>query len=226
MRVNCAAVSEETSAGRGRLRRPLRLAILLSCLIGLSTGVHAQDWYNRLPAPLFPSPGSQNPPAWQNPPAPRIPPPSQDPRRNNLSLQAFSGFVRTIGGVTTEGRDCEAILPKLELEEPPEHGVVCFRIEELARRDAAYSDSPPNPGCTNRSLTGVRILYVNKAGYVGNDRLRYRIVATPSIIRNVSLDIQHWTGTQPGAETADTAGIKIETPQPRGPIPPCSPPIS
>lgn len=180
------------------------LAALIS-VVGFPGSVRAQSWGE--PAPLSQFPLA----AWQQ------------PQTQQVSIEAITARTKSIGGFARESTRCETVIPALHLDDPPQHGSVCYRIEELDKRAAKWSSGPPGlKGCPNQYVIGVRIFYTSRAGHVGHDRLRYRAAVRPIQIRVVNIRIHSPVGDSP----LDAASSKFEVPQSRGPIPPCSTPVS
>lgn len=117
-------------------------------------------------------------------------------------------------------QDCDAIdHPALYLHDPPRHGHVCARIENI-KIHSMYIDTESQ--CIGHVVRGVQLIYRPDAGYVGSDGLRY-LAQYPSALRAVSVSVTV-TAYPPGARPAAQASIASSMPQARqasGPVPAC-----
>ena len=106
-------------------------------------------------------------------------------------------------------RDCVAIAPPtLYLSEPPRHGSVCMRVENITIHDMYVGTESQ---CIGRSVRGVRFIYRPQQGYMGNDGLRYA-AQYPSVLRSVSVAIMV-TAQPPAASGTAPSGIAATSPQ-------------
>jgi hypothetical protein len=121
--------------------------------------------------------------------------------------------------------DCAAVpYPAVRLDEPPRHGALCARIENVTVR-YMYAGSVPH--CVGHVVRGVRLYYFPRAGFAGSDGLQYS-VRYPSADRTVAVTVTVAPGQ---ASTADTKITDIASPlrEPRqqpGPVPACSEQVS
>ncbi len=117
-------------------------------------------------------------------------------------------------------QDCDAIAhPTLYLDEPPRHGRVCTRIENI-KIHSMYVGTELQ--CIGHVVRGIQLIYRPDAGYTGRDGLRY-IAQYPSVLRAVSVFVT-MTAHAPGGPTAAPSGITAPIPQTRqspGPVPVC-----
>jgi hypothetical protein len=117
-------------------------------------------------------------------------------------------------------RDCDAIAhPALYLYEPPRHGSVCARIENIKIHSMYVGTESQCIGCLVR---GAQLIYRPDAGYAGNDGVRYA-AQYPSVLRTVSV-IVTVTAYSPGAPSVAPSNITAPMPQTRqssGPVPAC-----
>ena len=114
-------------------------------------------------------------------------------------------------------KSCEAIAhPALYLYEPPRHGSVCARIENI-KIHSMYVGTEAQ--CIGRLVRGVSFIYRPDAGYAGDDSLRYA-AQYPSVLRVVSVTVT----VTPSPPSAALSAIIASTPQsrqPPGPVPAC-----
>ncbi len=116
--------------------------------------------------------------------------------------------------------DCDAIPhPALYLDEPPQHGRVCARIENIKIRSMYVGTESQ---CIGRMVRGVQLIYRPDPGYAGNDGLRYA-TRYPAVLRTVSVSV---TVTAYASGTPTVAPSNIIAPtshlqQSSGPIPAC-----
>jgi hypothetical protein len=117
--------------------------------------------------------------------------------------------------------DCDAIAhPALYLNEPPRHGHVCARIENI-KIHSMYVGTESQ--CIGRMVRGVQLIYRPDAGYTGNDGLRYA-AQYPSALRAVSVMVSV-TAYPPGTPNAAPSSMTTPMPQQRqssGPVPACA----
>jgi hypothetical protein len=118
-------------------------------------------------------------------------------------------------------KDCDAIAhPALYLDEPPRHGRVCARMENI-QIHSMYVGTESQ--CIGRLVRGVQLIYRPDAGYAGDDGLRYA-AQYPSALRKVSvvLMVTAFSPTAPSATPSST--MTAPPPQIRqssGPVPAC-----
>lgn len=120
-------------------------------------------------------------------------------------------------------RNCEAIAhPALYLSEPPRHGKVCARVENVKITSMFVGTESQ---CIGRLVRGVRLIYRADAAYAGEDSLRYA-AQYPSVFRAVQV---HVTVAAKAANSSDAAPSIIVAPaqlrQAPGPVPDCAAPI-
>jgi hypothetical protein len=113
--------------------------------------------------------------------------------------------------------DCGPIdHPALHLDEPPRHGHVCARIQDI-KIHSMYVGTELQ--CIGHLVRGVQLIYRPDAGYAGDDALRYA-AQYPSVLRTVSVLVT----VTPGAPNAAPSSIATPLPptrQPSGEIPAC-----
>lgn len=117
-------------------------------------------------------------------------------------------------------RDCEAIAhPALYLSEPPRHGNVCARVENIQIHSMFVGTESQ---CIGHQVRGVQVIYRPDAGYTGNDDLRYA-AQYPSALRTVSVTVAV-KASPVRAPSAASSNVTAPLPQARqssGPIPAC-----
>ena len=119
-------------------------------------------------------------------------------------------------------RNCDAIAhPELYLSEPPRHGQICARIENI-KISSMYVGTESQ--CIGRLERGVRLIYRSDAAYAGDDSLRYA-AQYPSVLRGVQ--VQLTVAADAGsAVPSNTIGVPIAPArQAPGPIPDCAEPV-
>jgi hypothetical protein len=117
-------------------------------------------------------------------------------------------------------QDCDAIAhPALYLNEPPRHGHVCARIENIKIQSMFVGTESQ---CVGRVIRGVQLVYRPDSGYTGNDGLRYA-ARYPSVLRAVSVLVTVVAfpadGPMPAPSSMTTPTPPL--PQPAGPVPAC-----
>jgi len=112
--------------------------------------------------------------------------------------------------------DCATIAhPALCLNEPPDHGRVCARIENI-KVHSIYVGTESQ--CIGRVVRGVQLIYRPDPGYAGNDALRFA-AQYPSILRMVSVMLTvTGIGRRGAIEPDHTCSA---TRQSSGPVPAC-----
>ena len=117
-------------------------------------------------------------------------------------------------------RDCDAIAPPtLYLYEPPRHGSVCARVENIRIHDMYVGTESQ---CIGRLVRGVAFIYRPDQGYTGSDGLRYA-AQYPSVLRMVSVTVKVTTHPRAASSTApsDVVAPSPQSPQSSTPVPVC-----
>lgn len=118
-------------------------------------------------------------------------------------------------------RHCDAIAhPALYLDEPPRHGSVCARVEDI-RVTSLYVGTESQ--CIGQRVRGVRLIYRPDAGFVGRDGLRYA-VQYPAVRRSIAVTVTV-AAEQPATSDAGPSNISalpVPARQVAGPVPPCA----
>lgn len=121
-------------------------------------------------------------------------------------------------------RSCEAIAhPVLYLSEPPSHGNVCARIENI-KISSMYVGTESQ--CVGQLVRGVRLIYRPDATYAGDDGLRYA-AQYPSVLRTIQVQITvaAHTTSAPNALPSNVIAPMPQLRQSPGPVPACAEPI-
>jgi hypothetical protein len=142
---------------------------------------------------------------------------AQDEHLNRIAKAAqdtsIAGYIRT--NAACEGIDP----PTLYLDEPPEHGVVCWNSADIRIRWVIES----NMGhCVGRIARGVAIRYLSRRDYAGPDDLRYTVRFT-QVNHSVGITV---TVRPSGPESSRKQSLDVDTmepdrPQSPGPMPRC-----
>jgi hypothetical protein len=116
--------------------------------------------------------------------------------------------------------ECEAIAhPALYLNEPPRHGSICARLQDIKIRSIFAGTEAQ---CVGRVVRGVQLIYRPDAGFVGDDRLSYA-AQYPSVLRPVVVSVTV-APFPPATPRASPSGFSVPvTParQAPGQVPPC-----
>jgi hypothetical protein len=119
-------------------------------------------------------------------------------------------------------KDCASLEPpRINLDQPPIHGVVCLRRTDYTIR---WVCSNRSAHCVGRKANGVSVVYLPRHGYIGADTLVYTVHMSPGPVTfNTSLTIEPDAPPSPGASAvpADISAPAGDTPQSPGPIPMC-----
>lgn len=115
---------------------------------------------------------------------------------------------------------CEPVAhPALYLSEPPSHGNVCARIENI-KISSMYVGTESQ--CVGRLVRGVQLVYRPDATYAGDDDLRYD-VQYPSVLRTIAVKLT--VTVPPSAVPSNIVAPIPQTRQLPGPVPICADPI-
>lgn len=115
--------------------------------------------------------------------------------------------------------NCDAIAhPALYLDEPPRHGSVCARVEDI-NISSIYAGTESQ--CIGRRVRGVRLVYRPDAGFVGGDGLRYA-VQYPSRRRSVAVNVTVADKVPAAAVPSSMAAPPAFARQMSGPVPTCT----
>lgn len=116
-------------------------------------------------------------------------------------------------------RRCEAIAhPALYLAEPPSHGHVCARIEDI-KISSMYLGTESQ--CVGHRILGVRLIYRPDPAYAGDDSLRYA-AQYPGALRAFKVRI---AVTAPGSVHSGIVAPVSQERQSPGPVPACADPV-
>jgi hypothetical protein len=110
--------------------------------------------------------------------------------------------------------------PRVDLDLPPSHGVVCLRRAQFVIRWVCNTNR--SAYCVGRKASGVSLVYRPRHAYTGADELRYTVhLPTGPLTFSVSLTIEQDDPPSPGAMPADISAPAGDMPQSSGPIPLC-----
>jgi hypothetical protein len=126
-----------------------------------------------------------------------------------------------VEGYARTDNKCESIdPPTVYVDQPPKHGIVCFRKADLRLRATVENNLAH---CLSRSAHGIHVIYVPRGGYAGPDAVRYTVrfpktQHTVDVILTVLPDNQ-----QPSRATPPPSGPFIgDASQTPGPLPVCT----
>lgn len=121
-------------------------------------------------------------------------------------------------------KNCEAIAhPALYLSEPPRHGKVCVRVENIKISSMFVGTESQ---CIGRLVRGARLIYRPDTAYAVDDSLRYA-AQYPRVLRAFHVQVTA-TANAAGAPSAPLSNLvapTTETGQAPGPVPDCAEPI-
>jgi hypothetical protein len=140
-----------------------------------------------------------------------------------LSITGHAGEPIMLREHAGWNRDCEAVAhPALYLSEPPRHGKVCVRAENIKISSMFVGTESQ---CIGRLIRGVRLIYRSDAAYAGKDGLRYA-AQYPSVFRAIEVQV---TVAANAANSSDAVPSIIVAPvllrQAPGPVPDCAEPV-
>ena len=139
---------------------------------------------------------------------------------SEMTVTARTAEETVIEGYADADNTCAPVeLPRLLLMKPPEHGVVCYRIEDFE----VASDSGSDRACIGRWVRGISIFYLARPGYSGPDSLRYEAITDRRRDR-VAVRVRVLPGF--GNDAASPNASPPEPAMSLGPIPACVGPVS
>lgn len=149
-------------------------------------------------------------------------PDAQAQQEEQLSKAGQAGQLILIREHAGWNKNCEAIAhPALYLSEPPRHGQICARIENI-KISSMYVGTESQ--CIGRLVRGVRLIYRPDAAYAGDDSLRYA-AQYPSVLRAIQVQVTV-AANAASAVPSNTIGAPMaQTRQAPGPVPDCAEPI-
>jgi hypothetical protein len=118
-------------------------------------------------------------------------------------------------------QNCDGIdPPKLYLDKPPEHGAVCFRINQVQLQNTVVGNLTQ---CLGRKIRGVTIVYRSAAKYRGSDELRYTVIF-PELSHHVDVGLTVVLDRPNASDTSlrEINGSAEEGSQSPGPMPACT----
>jgi hypothetical protein len=144
------------------------------------------------------------------------------PRASEIIVTTRTSEEAVINGHVYANATCAAIeFPWLLLMKPPDHGGVCYRIEEFE----VAEDSASDQACVGRRVSGVNLFYLAHPGYTGPDSLRYDTVSSRGrdqvFVRLTVLPDTRLSSARIGAKDPPD-----ELPMLSGSVPKCAAPVS
>ena len=131
-----------------------------------------------------------------------------------------AGHEMTLSGHVRIDRNCLSIgVPRIDLQQPPAHGIMCLTAGGCA---AAISGRQCSKQLSRAQGRRVRVFYRSYDGYTGKDEARYTVRFPRSQV-NVDVDLTIVPDERPpisGVLPAD--GVPAEEAQTPGPMPACA----
>jgi hypothetical protein len=124
-------------------------------------------------------------------------------------------------GYGRSDQNCESVdPPALYLDKPPDHGTICFRVNDIKINEAIVGNLKH---CVGRNIRGVAVVYLPRWKYIGPDHVRYTVVF-PQARHSVYVDLTVLPDRSgsPSAAPADISTPAAESSQSPGPIPACT----
>jgi hypothetical protein len=138
-----------------------------------------------------------------------------------LSKSTKAAHELFLQGYAQTDSNCASVEPPaINLDQPPEHGIVCSRRGYLYLRNVEDGNLAH---CLRRKAFGVHVLYLPRKGYAGKDEVRYT-VQFPGTQHKVQVNLTVLPD-EPQSRTAvpgDISAPDNEIPQLSGPIPVCT----
>ncbi|GMO13313.1 hypothetical protein TM239_09290 [Bradyrhizobium sp. TM239] len=140
-----------------------------------------------------------------------------------MSVTARTSEETVIEGYADADNTCAPIeLPQLLLMKSPEHGIVCYRIEDFE----VAGDSGRDQACIGRWIRGISIFYLARPGYSGPDSLRYEAITDRRRDR-VAVRVRVLPDPANASDAAASPGDSSREPaMSLGPLPACVVPVS
>ncbi|WP_147250312.1 hypothetical protein [Bradyrhizobium sp. MOS003] len=139
-----------------------------------------------------------------------------------MTVTARTSEETVIEGYADADNKCAPVeLPRLLLLKSPEHGVVCYRIEDFE----VAGDSGGDQACIGRWVRGISVFYLARSGYSGPDSLRYEAVTDRRRDR-VAVRVTVLPGLGNDSDAASLGASPRESAMSPGPIPACVVPVS
>jgi len=144
------------------------------------------------------------------------------PAAGEITVTTGTSEEAVINGHVFADSTCAAIeFPWLLLIKPPDHGIVCYRIEEFEVAQDSFTDQ----ACVGRRVSGVNIFYLAHPGYDGPDSLRYDTISSRGR-EPVSVSLTVLPDKPTSSVKAGIKGSRDASPMLVGPVPICSAPVS
>jgi hypothetical protein len=145
--------------------------------------------------------------------------------QGKLTKNTRAGQALLVDGYARSDNNCQGLdPPKITIDQPPEHGIVCWRRGDLLLKTTIESNFAH---CLGRKIDGFHLIYLSHKDYTGSDHIRYTVqFPTTQYSVEVTLNVLPDRAKSSLAAPADTNASAGETPQPSGPIPPCPTPVS
>ncbi|AWM01878.2 hypothetical protein [Bradyrhizobium amphicarpaeae] len=139
-----------------------------------------------------------------------------------MTVTARTAEETVIEGYADADNTCAPVeLPRLLLMKSPEHGVVCYRIEDFE----VVGDSGSDRACIGRWVRGISIFYLARPGYSGPDSLRYEAITDRRRDR-VAVRVRVLPGFGNDSDAAGPSDSEREPAMSLGPVPACVGPVS
>jgi hypothetical protein len=142
---------------------------------------------------------------------------------SEMTVTARTSEETVIEGYADADSTCAPVeLPRLLLVKSPEHGIVCYRIEDFA----VAGDTGSDRACIGRWIRGISLFYLARPGYSGRDSLRYEAVTDRRRDR-VAVRVRVLPGPANDSDVpVNTADSSRDPAMSIGPIPACVVPVS
>lgn len=142
---------------------------------------------------------------------------------SEMTVTARTSEETVIEGYADADNTCAPVeLPRLLLMKSPEHGIVCYRIEDFE----VAGDSGRDHACIGRWVRGISMFYLSRSGYSGPDSLRYEAI-TDRRRDGVAVRVRVLPSPANDSNQPANAGGSLREPSMSiGPIPACVVPVS
>jgi hypothetical protein len=145
--------------------------------------------------------------------------------QGRLSKTTTAGQEVFVDGYARSDSHCQGLdPPQISIDQPPEHGIVCWRRGDLLLTTTVENNLAH---CLGRNVNGFHVIYLSRSDYTGSDHIRYIVrFPTRQYSVEVTLNILPDRSKLSSAGPADTNASGGGTPQPSGLMPACTAPVS
>jgi hypothetical protein len=136
------------------------------------------------------------------------------PRKITIHTVApLRGEIRILGRTSTSARCEMAVESDYQVNEPPQHGALCFRIEKMPLKAVVGQASR----CVGQEVMGRAVYYRPNGPYVGQDSFRYSTIVARAVIAINTAGIIVTKASSPFPEEEPSRALQAAGPMPQCP---------